>query len=193
MKFIEKYLNEVKEIADALNKNDLMDFILKIKMLKNRNGRLFIFGVGGSAANASHAVNDFRKICNIEAYAASDNFSEISARINDDGWDDSFKEWLKVSNFSKNDAIMIFSVGGGSDTTSKNLVEVMKYAKEIGGYIFSIVSRDGGYAKKLSNSCILIPVLNDNTITPHAEEWQAVLWHMITTYIKIEEQMEKFK
>jgi len=181
--YICNYLNEVAEIANKISKESIVDFANEIRNLKDKQGRLFIFGVGGSAANSSHAVNDFRKILNIETYSPLDNVSELTARINDEGWDVSLVNWLKVSKLNKSDVILIFSVGGGSDTTSKNLVEVMKYAKLNGSKILSIVSRNGGYAKQLSDVCVLIPVLSDNAITPHAEEWQAVVWHMIVSCI----------
>ena len=181
--YIHNYLDEVTEIANKISRDSITNFANEIKNLKDSQGRLFIFGVGGSAANSSHAVNDFRKILNIETYSPLDNVSELTARINDESWDVSLVNWLKVSKLNKSDIVMIFSVGGGSDTTSKNLVEVMNYAKLNGSKILSIVSRDGGYAKKLSDVCILIPVLSDNTITPHAEEWQAVVWHMIVSCI----------
>jgi D-sedoheptulose 7-phosphate isomerase len=177
--YIKNYLNEVKIICDTINIDSINSFIENIKSLKNRNGRLFILGVGGSAANASHAVNDFRKILNIETYAVTDNSSELTARINDDGWDTSYLNWLKVSKFSNNDAILIFSVGGGSDAVSLNLVRSMEYAKEINATILSVVSRNGGKAKELSNSCILIPVVDDSRITPHAEEWQGIILHLV--------------
>jgi D-sedoheptulose 7-phosphate isomerase len=181
--FIKEYLEEVKNIASSLEIENLENFVKQIVDLKNRNGRLFIIGVGGSAANASHAVNDFRKILNIETYSPLDNVSELTARINDDGWESSLLNSLKVSKLNSNDAVLVFSVGGGSDTTSKNLVEVMKFTKEIGGKVFSVVSRDGGYAKKLSDVCVLIPVFKNSTITPHAEEWQGVIWHMLVSCI----------
>jgi len=181
--YISNYLEEVALIANKISKDNLLGFVNEIKNLKNSQGRLFIFGVGGSAANASHAVNDFRKILNIETYSPLDNVSELTARINDESWDVSLVNWLKVSKLNKSDAILIFSVGGGSDTTSKNLVEVMKYAKLNNCKILSVVSRDGGYAKQLSDVCVMIPVFADNRITPHAEEWQAVVWHMIVSCI----------
>lgn len=181
--YICNYLNEVAEIANKISKDSIVDFANEIKNLKDLQGRLFIFGVGGSAANSSHAVNDFRKILNIETYSPLDNVSELTARINDESWDVSLVNWLKTSKLNKSDVILIFSVGGGSDTTSKNLVEVMKYAKSNGSKVLSVVSRNGGYAKDLSDVCVLIPVLSNNTITPHAEEWQAVVWHMIVSCI----------
>lgn len=179
LNYIKTYLDEVKHLCELIDQESINSFIQSMESLKERNGRLFILGVGGSAANASHAVNDFRKILNIETYAVTDNSSELTARINDDGWDTSYLNWLKVSKFGPNDAILIFSVGGGSDTVSLNLVRSMKYAKEINATILSVVSRNGGKAKELSNSCILIPVVDDSRITPHAEEWQGIILHLV--------------
>ena len=179
LNYVDTYLQEVKQLCDIIDKDSINHFIQNIETLKERKGRLFILGVGGSAANASHAVNDFRKILNIETYAVTDNSSELTARINDDGWDTCYLNWLKVSKFNSNDAMLIFSVGGGSDTVSLNLVRSMEYAKEINATILSVVSRNGGKAKELSNSCILIPVINDNRITPHAEEWQGIILHLV--------------
>lgn len=182
--FIECYLNDVKSIADKISVDEIYNFQQHIDQVKKSKGRLFFLGVGGSSANASHAVNDFRKILGIESYAITDNASELTARINDDGWDTCFSNWLKISNLSSNDAIVIFSVGGGSETTSRNIVKAIDYAKEVNSKILSIVSRNGGYSLQKSDSCILIPVLNDDTITPHAEEWQGILWHLIVTSLK---------
>jgi D-sedoheptulose 7-phosphate isomerase len=189
-KYIINYLSEVKTICDTLSPSGICEFINLIELLKNRNGRLFVLGVGGSAANASHAVNDFRKILNIETYAANENSAELTARINDDGWETSYVNWLKVSKFDYNDGLLVFSVGGGSSTTSLNLVRCMEYAKNIqSGYsigkvnpspmILSVVSRDGGKAKELSDSCILIPTISEARITPHAEEWQGIILHLV--------------
>ena len=182
--YIDVYLKEIVQICGMINKEHIADLAQKINNIKQNDGRLFIFGVGGSAANASHAVNDFRKILGIETYSAFDNVSELTARINDDGWDTSLVEWLKISKFSSNDTIMILSVSGGSESTSQNLVQVMQYAKSVGGEVTALVSRDGGYAKKLSDTYVLIPPIEDSRITPHAEEWQAILWHMIVSCIK---------
>lgn len=179
LNYIKTYLDEVKNLCELIDQNSINSFIKSIESLKESGGRLFILGVGGSAANASHAVNDFRKILNIETYAVTDNSSELTARINDDGWETSYVNWLKVSKFSSIDAILIFSVGGGSDTVSLNLVRCMEYAKEIDSTILSVVSRDGGKAKDFSNSCILIPTIVDSRITPHAEEWQGIILHLV--------------
>jgi D-sedoheptulose 7-phosphate isomerase len=181
--YIKDYFNEIKEIIEQINKNEIIEFTNIIKEIKNNNSRLFILGVGGSAANASHAVNDFRKILNIETYAVTDNASELTARINDESWEDSYANWLKGCKISNKDAIIIFSVGGGTETTSKNLVNAMKYAKTCQSKIISIVSKDGGYAKKNSDACVLIPPVSQNRITAHAEEWQGIILHLVVNYL----------
>ncbi len=182
-KYIQNYLDEVRKICDIINIDDINSFIVTINQLKERQGRLFIIGVGGSAANASHAVNDFRKILNIESYSITDNSSELTARINDDGWETSYSNWLTVSKLSSNDAILVFSVGGGSDKVSLNIVRSMELAKKVGANILSVVSRNGGKAKELSDACILIPVVDESRITPHAEEWQGIILHLVVNSI----------
>ena len=186
---IRKYLNEVKVIADLIDETELSKFISYIKQCKLVGGRIFIIGVGGSAANASHAVNDFRKICNIETYSVSENVSELTARINDVGWNTCYSEWLKTSKLNSHDLLLVFSVGGGGDTTSRNLVESMNFAKKSKSTILSVVSRDGGYAKKLSDSCILIPIIDDARITPHAEEWQGIILHLVVNYLSCQQPL----
>ena len=145
-------------------------------------GRLFILGVGGSAGHASHAVNDFRKLCNFEAYAPTDNVSELTARINDDGWDTCFSSWLTVSKIRPKDAILVFSVGGGSAGTSKNIVSALDRACSIGAKVFGIVGRDGGYAKQVADCCVLIPTVSAERITPHTEGLCAVVWHLLVSH-----------
>lgn len=182
--FVIQYLEEVKHICDSISVEDIIKFSAAVQDTKTNNGRIFFLGVGGSAGNTSHAVNDFRKILEIESYSASDNISELTARINDDGWDSSYSNWLKVSKLSEKDAIIVFSVGGGSNTTSKNLVHSIDYANKVGAKVLSVVSRDGGYSKDHSDVCILIPVIHLNRITPHAEEWQGIIWHLIVSLLK---------
>lgn len=181
--YVNTYLEEVKTICDSICVHDIVKFAAILKNIKAYRGRLFFLGVGGSAGNASHAVNDFRKILEIESYSVSDNVSELTARVNDDGWDTSYSNWLKVSNLSSNDAIVVFSVGGGSATTSQNLVRSIDLAKEVGAKVLSIVSRDGGYCKEKSDVCVLIPVVHSDRITPHAEEWQGIVWHLIVNLL----------
>ena len=177
--YIRKYLEETVTIANTVSQEEIEKGIDILKKTKENEGRLFILGVGGSAANASHAVNDFRKIGGIETYAPTDNVSELTARTNDEGWETTFTEWLKTSHLNGKDSVMVFSVGGGSETTSQNIVNALKLAKERGAAVISIVSRNGGYAKQVSDSCVLIPVVDDTRITPHAEGWQGVIWHLM--------------
>ena len=181
---INQYLQETVEIANTISQEDLHSLYSELAQLRSNNGRLFIIGVGGSAANASHAVNDFRKIAKINASSPLDNVSELTARINDDGWEHSIADTLKISNFSSNDAILTLSVGGGSASTSLNLVRAMEFAKAENGKVLGIVSRDGGVTAELADACVIIPTVNDDTITPHAEEFQAVVWHMLVTLLK---------
>lgn len=185
--YINQYLDETIKIAETVSREEIEKGVDILREVKKNEGRLFILGVGGSAANASHAVNDFRKIGGIETYAPTDNVSELTARTNDEGWETTFTEWLKTSHMNSKDAIMVFSVGGGSETTSLNIVNALKLAKDRGAKIISIVSRNGGYSKQVSDSCVLIPVVDDSRITPHAEGWQGVVWHlMVNALINVE-------
>ncbi len=177
--YIDTYLSETGDIAHQINRDDLAAGLARLRRLKADGGRLFILGVGGSAGNASHAVNDFRKIAGIEAYAPTDNVSELTAWTNDVGWEVVFERWLKTSKLRATDCLMIFSVGGGSATTSRNLVMAMEHAKSVGASILSVVSRDGGKAKELGDVTILIPVVSEDRITPHAEGWQGIVWHLL--------------
>lgn len=182
--FIDQYLQETKEIADTISKSRIAMVIEILQKTKDDKGRLFILGVGGSAANASHAVNDFRKIAAMECYSPVDNVAELTAWTNDAGFESVFIKWLETSRLEKGDAILVLSVGGGTETTSKNLVLAMRYAKEKGASIVSIVSRDGGMAAKLSDACAIVPVVADKRVTPHAEGWQAVLLHLMVNAIQ---------
>jgi D-sedoheptulose 7-phosphate isomerase len=177
--YIDAYLSETIRIAETLERAEVAKAIGMLGRLKASGGRLFILGVGGSAGNASHAVNDFRKIAGIEAYAPTDNVSELTAWTNDVGWEVVFERWLKTSKLGPKDLVLVFSVGGGSATTSLNLVNAMLHAKSVGAGILSIVSRDGGKAKELGDVTILIPVVAQDRITPHAEGWQGVVWHLL--------------
>lgn len=183
MSYIEQYLKETMTIVETVSKEEIEKGVQILKATRDAGGRLFILGVGGSAANASHAVNDFRKIGGIETYAPTDNVSELTARTNDEGWETTFTEWLKTSKLNEKDTIMVFSVGGGSETTSLNIVNALKLAKERGSKVISIVSRSGGYSKQVSDSCVLIPVVAESRITPHAEGWQGVIWHLMVNAI----------
>lgn len=187
--FIINYLEGANKLIDKLSQEDIQKTVDRLAAVKKQKGRLFLLGVGGSAANCSHAVNDFRKICHIETYTVVDNVSELTARINDEGWDSAFVEWLKGSHLSKRDAVMVFSVGGGNleKHVSTNIVEAIKYSKEIGASVLGIVSRDGGYTKKIADACVLIPIISDETITPYAESFQALIWHLIVNHPEVKE------
>ena len=185
MKFYsEKHLNEVKEIIDLINIDLIEDLAVALSTVKLSNGRIFFLGVGGSAGNCSHAVNDFRKIADIECYAITDNVSELTARANDEGWDKIFVEWLKTSNLNSKDAIFIFSVGGGNSkkNISTNLIKAIDYAKKIDSNIFSIVGRSDGYAASKSDISIIIPSVNPNNVTPHSESFQSIIWHLLVSH-----------
>jgi len=191
--FSTEYLEQTKEIAEQLDPRIIENMAKGLKDLKERNGRLFFIGSGGGAGHASHAVNDFRKIANIECYTPADNVSELTARINDDGWDTSFSNWLKISNFSSNDALFVFSVGGGNKekNVSVNLVECMNLANDMGSVIFGIVGKDGGFTRESSELVVVIPTIEDNLITPHTEGWQAVVWHLLVSHpLVLENQMK---
>lgn len=181
--YIKNYLEETKQIADQISVEAVGQCAEILRTLREQGGRLFILGAGGSAANASHAVNDFRKIGGIETYAPTDNVAELSARTNDEGWETTFVEWLKTSRLSDRDAVMVLSVGGGSERASLNIVYALKLAKERGAKVISIVSRDGGYSREVSDACVLVPVVSDERITPHAEGWQGVIWHLLVNAV----------
>ena len=184
MDYIKDYFTEVSKIAALIDKDQINKLIGELKEIKKNMGRLFFLGIGGSAANASHAVNDFRKICGFEAYTPMDNISELSARINDEGWESIFVNWLRGSRLCEKDGVFVFSVGGGSKekNISPNLVEALKYAKEARAKIFGIVGRDGGYTAKVADVCVIVPPINSETITPHTECFQAVVWHLIISH-----------
>ena len=182
--YVLQYLEEAKKIIDALDVSAIESTVRELVDVRSRMGRLFILGVGGSAANASHAVNDFRKIAGIEAYAPTDNVSELTARVNDDGWASTFANWLKVSRLSSKDLLLVFSVGGGNleRNISPNLVQALELAKQVGTPVVGVVGRDGGYTAKVARACVLIPTMSAGTVTPHAEAFQAVVWHLIVSH-----------
>jgi D-sedoheptulose 7-phosphate isomerase len=182
--FAAKFLDETVSIIHKLDAKDIESLATGLAQVRERNGRLFILGVGGSAGHASHAVNDFRKICNMECYAPTDNVSELTARTNDEGWDTTFSEWLKGSRINAKDGILIFSVGGGNreKNVSVNLVKAVEVAKEVGAGIFGIVGKDGGYTKQSATACVVIPPMYANHITPHTEGLAAVVWHLLVTH-----------
>jgi D-sedoheptulose 7-phosphate isomerase len=183
MSYADQYLDEVKRIADQINRVEIEKIIQILKKVRDNQGRLFFIGVGGSAGNASHAVNDFRKLAGFEAYTPVDNVSELMARTNDEGWDTVFSEWLKGSRFNENDAVFVFSVGGGNieKNISPNLVRALEYAQQKKAKILGIVGRDGGYTAKVADACVIIPTVNPDTVTPHSEAFQGVLWHLIAS------------
>jgi len=185
MGYTQDYLDEASEIINLLDIESIERLVDALVFLRDKScGRLFLLGVGGSAANCSHAVNDFRKLCGIEAYAPTDNVSELTARTNDDGWDSTFVEWLKVSRLGLNDMILVLSVGGGSIETgvSLNLVEAVRYAKNVGACVAGIVGRYDGYTAEVADTRVVVPEVNPETITPHAESFQAVIWHLIASH-----------
>ncbi len=195
MEFIKQFLNESTEIINRLDASEIEKAVDVFFKTREIEGRLFILGVGGSAANASHAVNDFRKIVGIEAYAPTDNVSELTARTNDEGWNSVFVKWLETSRLKPKDTLLILSVGGGNveKNISPNLVSALQYAKKIGSNIIGIVGRDGGYTKQVADVCILIPTLNTETITPHAEAFQSVIWHLCVSHPKLKTIQTKWE
>ena len=190
-----QHLAETAEIVQKIDPENLEKMVDLLAEVRARSGRLFFLGVGGSAANASHAVNDFRKIAGFECYAPTDNVSELTARTNDEGWASVFVEWLRGSRLQAKDALMIFSVGGGNleKNVSLNLVSALQYAKETGASIFGIVGRDGGYTAKVADSCCTVPTVNAQNVTPHSEAFQAVLWHLLVSHPKLKIQQTKWE
>tara|TARA_Y200000002_G_C22583667_1_gene621964 strand:- start:43 stop:639 length:597 start_codon:yes stop_codon:yes gene_type:complete len=192
--FTSKYLKQAVDIINQLDENIIENMALTMSTVRKNGGRIFFVGSGGGAGHASHAVNDFRKIANIESYSPSDNVSELTARINDDGWDTAYSNWLKVSKFSSNDALFVLSVGGGSidKNISMNLVECLKLAEQNESKVLGIVGKDGGYAKKIGGDNVLVvPVVDNDLITPHTESFQAVIWHLLVSHpLIIENEMK---
>lgn len=195
MDYVEEYIEEASEILRRIDVQAIHRMVARLVELRGRGGRLFIVGVGGGAGNASHAVNDFRKICGIEAYTPTDNVSELTARINDDGWETSFSEWLRGSRLSSSDMVFVFSVGGGDleRNISANLVRALQYAKEVGAVICGVVGRSGGYTKEVADECVLIPVVNPATVTPHTESFQAVVWHLLVSHPELKASEMKWE
>jgi len=187
MIYSDAHLSEVIEIIKKIETKQIEKMVELILNVRNEKGRIFFLGVGGSAGNCSHAVNDFRKIIGVESYAPTDNVSELTARANDEGWSTIFSEWLKISNLNSKDLIFVFSVGGGNieKNISPNLVEALKYGKSIGCKLVGVVGRDGGYTTKVADACVIIPTVNEKTITPHTEAFQAVIWHLIVSHPKL--------
>jgi D-sedoheptulose 7-phosphate isomerase len=188
------YFKEVAQLAGAVDHGAIEQLAQDLASLRERAGRLFILGVGGSAGNASHAVNDFRKLCGVETYAPTDNVSELTARTNDDGWETVFSAWLKTSRLNSQDAIFVLSVGGGNleKNVSPNLVSAVQLAKERGAKVFGIVGRDGGYTKKAGDNVIVIPPLDGTKVTPHSEAFQAVVWHCLVSHPALQQISTKW-
>ena len=187
MPYANDYLAEAKSITELIDRNAVEKTVAVIGNIRENKGRLFFLGVGGSAGNASHAVNDFRKIAGIESYAPTDNVSELTARINDDGWENSFASWLKGSNLNAKDGVFVLSVGGGNQekNISVNLVRALEYAQKVKAKILGIVGRDGGYTAKVADACIIIPTVNKDTVTPHTEAFQGVIWHLLVSHPRL--------
>jgi len=193
--FTQQFLDETVTLIQKLDAATVEAVAEGLARARDGGGRLFILGVGGSAGHASHAVNDFRKICDYEAYTPTDNVSELTARVNDEGWDTSFSEWLKVSRLGAKDALLVFSVGGGNreKNVSVNLVRSLELAKERGAKIFGIVGRDGGFTKQAADACVVIPTVSSDRVTPHTEGFCAVLWHLLVSHPKLQIQKTKWE
>ncbi len=193
--FSKTFLEESIELIRKLDVTHIEAMAEGLAAVRNTGGRLFILGVGGSAGHASHAVNDFRKICGMESYTPTDNASELTARVNDEGWDTSFSEWLKVSRLKHSDAVLVFSVGGGNreKNVSVNLVKSLELAKEVQAKIFGIVGRDGGYTKQVADVCVIIPTISPDRVTPHTEGFCAVVWHLLVSHPKLAAKATKWE
>ena len=195
MTYSEKHLNEVRQIIESIDVEAIESMVKLLAQVRADGGRLFFLGVGGSAGNCSHAVNDFRKIAGFESYAPTDNVSELTARTNDEGWDTVFVEWLKTSRLSERDAVFVFSVGGGDleKNVSPNRVRALQYAKAVGAGITGIVGRDGGFTATVADVCVIVPTVNPKTITPHAEAFQAVVWHLLVSHPELKASETKWE
>ena len=193
MSYAKEYLQEARKIIDQIDPAAVEKMVGGLLDLRRRGGRLFFLGVGGGSAAAAHAVNDFRKLAGFEAYAPTDNFAELTARINDDGWETVFAAWLKGSRLRRGDGVFVFSVGGGDSEKgiSPNIVAALKYAKEVGATVFGIVGRDGGYTAKVANACLVVPVVNPQRVTPHTEAFQGVIAHLLVSHPSL--QVNKMK
>lgn len=193
--FVRSYFNETLSILGKMDAASVDDLAVGLGRVRDQGGRLFILGVGGSAGHAGHAVNDFRKICQFEAYTPTDNVSELTARVNDEGWDTCFAEWLKVSRISSKDAVLVFSVGGGNreKNVSVNLVRALELAKNVDAKVFGIVGKDGGYTKTVANACVVIPTASPDRITPHTEGLCAVVWHLLVSHPALKARQTKWE
>jgi len=195
MSYAQRHLNEAAEIIQKIDVSAIEKIADLLAAVKAEGGRIFFLGVGGSAGNCSHAVNDFRKIVGIESYAPTDNVSELTARTNDEGWATVFVEWLKTSKLAAKDALFIFSVGGGNlqKNISPNLVEALKYARSVGAKVVGVVGRDGGYTAQVADACVIVPTVNVESITPHSEAVQSVVWHLLVSHPKLKVNQTKWE
>lgn len=195
MNFTQQYLEETQRVVAGLDADAIERTVDELARVRERGGRLFILGVGGSAGNASHAVNDFRKICGFEAYAPTDNVSELTARTNDEGWATVLSEWLKGSRLNDKDGLLIFSVGGGNleKNVSPNLVSAIQLARQVGASVVGIVGRDGGYTAKEATACVIVPTVNPEHVTPHSEAFQGVVWHLFVSHPKLKVNRTKWE
>src|SRR4051812_21825922 len=195
MSYSVQHLKETAEIVSKINADDCEKCVKELLGVRQRGGRLFILGVGGSAANASHAVNDFRKIAGLEAYAPTDNVAELTARTNDEGWATVFVEWLRGSRLGSKDAVLVFSVGGGNleKNVSPNLVTALQLAKQVGARVIGVVGKDGGYTAKVADACVIVPMVNPGNITPHTEAFQAVIWHLFVSHPDLKVNQTKWE
>jgi D-sedoheptulose 7-phosphate isomerase len=195
MSFARQFLEEVQQVTARLDAEAIEKVAEELARVRERGGRLFILGVGGSAANASHAVNDFRKICGFECYAPTDNVAELTARTNDEGWATIFTEWLKGSRLGPRDGLLIFSVGGGNleKNVSPNLVSAIQWAKQVGATVAGVVGRDGGYTAREATACVVVPTVNPDHVTPHAEAFQAVVWHLLVSHPRLKVAKTKWE
>jgi len=195
MNYTEQYVLEAIEILKKIDQPTIERTVDLLVQVREIGGRLFFLGVGGGAGHASHAVNDFRKIAGIEAYAPTDNVSELTARINDDGWDTAFARWLHVSRLKADDMVFVFSVGGGdvARNISTNLVHALQYAKEVGARIVGVAGRNGGYTAQVADACVLVPVVNSSNVTPHTESFQALVWHLLVSHPRLKASEMKWE
>ncbi len=195
MNYTAQYFQEAIQILGQMDRDSIEHTLDLLAEVRDQGGRIFFLGVGGGAGHASHAVNDFRKIAGIECYAPTDNVSELTARINDDGWETCYRNWLQGSRLGPHDAVFVFSVGGGNaqHNISANLVAALKYAKAVGAKICGIVGRDGGFTAQVSDACVLVPVVNPETVTPHTESFQALVWHLLVSHPRLKAAQMKWE
>jgi len=195
MNYTEKFIGQALQVLQQLDQESVERIVELLLEVKARAGRIFFLGVGGGAGHASHAVNDFRKIAGIEAYTPTDNVSELTARVNDDGWETSFVNWLRGSRLNRHDLVFVFSVGGGDlqRNISANLVRALQYAKEVGATICGVVGRDGGFTAQVADACVLIPVVDPETVTPHTESFQALVWHLLVSHPRLKSAEMKWE